>query len=411
MDEKLLLELKSIQNGLETKSAMEIKAALDAFEVKASKSTEEVKATFATELKAVTDAMEVKFLADIKAVQDHADKLDIKLQKKDVQTKGNASFNEQLATAILEKSTDIEAFRDKKTKSVELELKAVGDFTTANVTGGARYGQVFAPQIMGITERKMHMDQIIPGGTIGAGNSFTFMREVGNGEGAILPVAEGALKPQFDLDLEEATVQIETIAGWIRVTRKAMANIPGFISYLQRKLPELFRKVLDNQILYGTGVTPQIKGMLAAGNFTASNVAIATPLIEKIILDVARLEDTFERNADAILLRPAAYYGFFLNKAVGSGEYDLPQGVNIVNGRLSFLGIPAYPTTALTGTDYVVMDSEGVQLLTQESMRIEFFEQDGTNVRENKVTVRIEGNYALPVYGSTYIIRGSTATV
>ena len=202
MDEKLLLELKSIQNGLETKSAMEIKAALDAFEVKAGKETESVKATFATELKAVTDAMEVKFLADIKAVQDHADKLDIKLQKKDVQTKGNASFNEQLATAILEKSTDIEAFRDKKTKSVELELKAVGDFTTANVTGGARYGQVFAPQIMGITERKMHMDQIIPSGTIGAGNSFTFMREVGNGEGAITAVAEGALKPQFDLDLE-----------------------------------------------------------------------------------------------------------------------------------------------------------------------------------------------------------------
>jgi len=50
----------------------------------------------------------------------------------------------------------------------------------------------------------------------------------------------------------------------------------------------------------------------------------------------------------------------------------------------------------------------GAQLLTQEGMRIEFFAEDGTNVRENKVTVRIEGNYALPVYGPDYFIKGNS---
>ncbi len=293
---------------------------------------------------------------------------------------------------------------------VELEIKAVGDFSTANVTGGNRYGQVFAPDIIMTPSRKVHMDEILPGGTIGPGNSFTFMREVGVGEGNIAPVAEGAMKPQFDLDLEESTVQVETIAGWMRVTRKAMSNIPGFISYLQRKLPQKFRNVLDQQILYGSGTTPNLKGILTAGNFTASTATISLSLVEKIILDVSRLEDAFERDANFIAMRPSAYYSFFLNKASGSGEYDLPQGVTIVGGRLSFLGIPAYPTTALSATDYIVGDMEGAQLLTQESMRIEFFEQDGTNVRENKVTVRIEGNFALPVYGSDYFIKGTTAT-
>jgi len=400
------MQLKDLAEKLEGKTATQMQDALVAFEIKMNDAS---KLEFKSQLDAMKLDMEAKFLADIKAVQDHADKLDVKLQKKDVQSKGSKSFNDTLAAAILEKSADIEAFRDKKTKSVELELKVVGDVSLANVTGGTRFGQVFAPQIIDLPSRKVHMDEILPSGTIGAGNSFTFMRESGPGEGAIAPVAEGALKPQFDLDLEEATVQIETVAGWIRVTRKAMANIPGFISYLQRKLPELFRKALDNQIIYGTGVTPQLKGILTAGNFTASNAAIGLPLVEKLILDVSRLEDSFERDANAILLRPAAYYSFFLNKAAGSGEYDLPQGVTIVNGRLSFLGIPAYPTTALTGTDYVVADLEGAQLLTQEAMRVEFFYQDGTNVRENKVTVRIEGNFALPVYGQNYFIKGTTA--
>lgn len=404
--EELELQLKELAVKLEGKTATEIKTALEAFETKM---TEANKTAFKSELDTMKADMEAKFLVDIKAVQDHADKLDVKLQAKGVEVKGSENFNTALAKAITEKSTDIENFRDKKSNRVDLEIKAVGDFTTANVTGGNRYGQVFAPDIIDLPSRKVHLDEILPGGTIGAGNSFTFMREVGVGEGNIAPVAEGALKPQFDLDLEEATVQVETIAGWIRVTRKAMSNIPGFISYLQRRLPQKFRNVLDAQILYGTGTTPQIKGILTAGNFVASTAPLASVLIEKIILDIARLEDSFERDANVVLLRPSDYYGFFLNKASGSGEYDLPMGVTIVNGRLFIIGVPVYPTTALTAPDYMVGDREGAQLLTQESMRIEFFDQDGTNVRENKVTVRIEGNFALPVYGANYFIKGTTA--
>lgn len=408
--DELLLELKGLKTDLETKSAAELKVKLDAFELSLKSANEDAKKALDLEIKNVTEALELKFEAEIKKVQDHADKLDLKLQGKGNQGGSEyGDFNAELAKSLNAKAADIQAFAEKKSQRVELELKAVGDFSTANVTGGNRYGQIFAPEIIMNPSRKVHMDEILPGGTIGPGNSYTFMKENGVGEGEIAPTAEGATKAQFDLDLVEATVQIETIAGWIRITRKAMTNIPGLISFLQRRLPQKFRNVLDAQILYGNGTTPNIKGILTAGNFTASTATITDPLIEKIITDVATLEDTYERDANAILLRPAAYYSFFLNKASGSGEYDLPQGVSIISGRLYFMGIPAYATTALTGTDYVVADLEGAQLLTQEAMRIEFFEQDGTNVRENKVTVRIEGNFALPIYGSTYFIKGSTA--
>ena len=42
----------------------------------------------------------------------------------------------------------------KETKSFALELKAVGDMGTANVTGGSRYGQVMAPGIRENQNRK-----------------------------------------------------------------------------------------------------------------------------------------------------------------------------------------------------------------------------------------------------------------
>ena len=390
------------------KGLAEVKAKVTEATEKSTKEVQEIKGEIKEEIKSVSvQVTEVKEYAE--KLQNHVDSLEMKLNGSAVQNAEKKSFNDVLADAINENEDNYQKFLRKEKKSFAIELKAVGDMSTANVTGGSTYGQIFDSNIRQNPNRKVHMSQVLRGGSIGAGNTYTFMRENGNGEGAIAPAAEGALKSQFDLDLVEATVNVETIAGWLRVTRKAMNNIPGFVSFLQARLPEKFQRALDNQILYGNGTTPNLKGILTAGNFVASTAVASQKLIEKLIDDVATLEDTYERDATGILLRPTDYYGFFKNKASGSGEYDLPEGVTFVNGQLYLFGIPVYASTAITAPDYVVGDFDmGAQLLTQEGMRIEFFEQDGTNVRENKVTVRIEGNYALPVYGPDFFIKGST---
>ena len=386
------------------KGLAEVKAKVTEATEKNTNEVQEIKGEIKTVSVQVT---EVKEYAE--KLQNHVDSLEMKLNGSAVQNAEKKSFNDVLADAINENEDNYQKFLRKEKKSFAIELKAVGDMSTANVTGGSRYGQLFDPNIRQNPNRKVHMSQVLRGGSIGAGNTYTFMRENGNGEGAIAPAAEGALKSQFDLDLVEATVNVETIAGWLRVTRKAMNNIPGFVSFLQARLPEKFQRALDAQILYGDGTTPNLKGILTSGNFVASTAVASQKLIDKLIDDVATLEDTYERDATGILLRPVDYYGFFKNKAAGSGEYNLPEGVTFVNGQLFLFGIPVYASTAITAPDYVVGDFDmGAQLLTQEGMRIEFFEQDGTNVRENKVTVRIEGNYALPVYGPDFFIKGST---
>lgn len=407
LDEQLV-ELKSaLELSLETKNKEQITKDIAAFETKA-------KGLFEVEIKAMKETLEVEFKSQIAKVQDHADKLDAKLSERvTISTpKAEQKSMEQVINDVLIENTDnLAKFERKETKNVVIEIKAVGDFSTGNVTGGSRYGQIYAPEIHMNPNRKVHMKDILPGGAIGPGNSFTFMRENGVGEGAIAPTAEGATKSQFDLDLVEATVQVETIAGWMRVTRKAMNNIPGFASYLSQRLPDKFERVKDSQFLYGSGVTPNIKGILTAGNFVASTAVLASPLIEKLITDIGVLEDTYERNATGIVLRPVDYYNFFKNKSAGSGEYDLPMGVTFVGSQMYLFGIPVYASTAINAPDYIVGDfAMGAQILTQEGMRIEFFDQDGTNVRENKVTVRVEGNYALPVYGPDYFIKGTTAT-
>lgn len=379
----------------------------------------------------ITEVKEqVKSVIDWKVTKDEADQknqpafdqliMDVKeiKENRNKNTAKPVSLQSMIESALNEgdnyKNLEMLALDHKdRNKRFTIELKDPGDMTTGNVDG-TRYGQVMAPGIIEPNKRKVHVRSLLPVGSAGPGNTYTFMREEGEGEGAIAPTAETGTKPQFDLDLKEATVKFEWIAGWLRVTRKAMNNIPGFLSYLNSRLPEKLLRAEDKQLLVGDGTSPNISGIMDSGNFTAAD-SDATILIEALIDSIAQLEDDEERNATAILLRPRAYYGFFKNKAEDSGVYDLPKNVTFVNGQLYISGVPVYASTAMSkdaaGSEqnkYIVGDFEmGAQLLIQNGMRIEFFEQDGTNVRENKITVRIEESVAFPIYGDNYFIVGN----
>lgn len=359
----------------------------------------------------MADGNEYGFQEAVDLLQTQFDKLSAKqAHGHSNQKEERLGFDQSLQKAMEEATDSIEKFNRKEVKGFSIELKAVGDMSTANVTGGSRYGAQFAPQIIENPARKTHIRDLIPVDNVGPGNTFTFMKENGNGEGAIAPVAEGATKPQIDFDLVESTVNFETIAGWLRLTRKAMMNIPGLIAFLRTRLPEKLLRIEDTQILYGDGSTPNLKGILTSGNFTALTNTTA-PLAEKIIDALSLLEDTNEEMATGILLRPAQMYNFYKQKASGSGEYDLPKNfVFDAQGNLRVNGVPVYASTAINADDFAVGAWDlGAQLLQQEAMRLEFFEQDGTNVRENKVTVRIEETVALPVYGARYFVKGQVS--
>lgn len=406
------IKLAEMKTALEEKAKNDVRIAVDA-EVKALKDA-------AALIKGLPEGVTPDQITELmvkaqKAIDEGAetvkafDQLQIKLKATPLGAPQTKSLESVIADAITEKTDDIAkmARGEKGFKSVSMDLKTVGDITTSNVTGGTVWGAQYRPGIIEAAKRKLHMREVIPGGTVGQGTDYYFMKQADLGEGNPAFVAEGAAKPQMDEDLVESSVKIETLAGYERITRKAMLNIPGMVSFLQSRMVERLLRVEDSNILYGDGVSPNLKGILTAGNFTAST-STATTLIERIIDDLAALEDTNERNATAIGLRPIDYFGFFKNKASGSGEYDLPRNVTWVNGVMYISGIPVFATTAFTDGDYMVGDfSQGVQFLTQEGMRLEFFEQDADNVTKNKITVRIEEVVTLPVFGADYFIKGT----
>lgn len=418
------MELKDFEAKLQT-----IQAELEA---KLKKDQEKDNEILQAELKAVKTQLEavkglpadvsaeklIQMQKDLQTTIDDFDKWQVKMNafvvgggRTQAAPAAAKSFAERLQETVDENHDNVQKFIKGEKKSLNLEIKAVAAVSVGAVGGTTNFGASSDGRIIPLTNTIGHIRNI-PGFTVRpyeAATDYYFMKEVA-GEGSIATVAEGGTKPQFDIRFTEASVKFEWIAGWMLMSRKAMLNIPGLISTINSRLPEKLLDVEDAQILYGTGTSPQIKGILVSGNFVAGSAAGATALVEKIINDITLLEGTHKRKANGIVLTPSQYNGMFINKAAGSGEYDLPPGVTITNGQLSILGVPVTKTTALTGSDYVVGDFQnGAELLVGEAMNIQFFEQDSTNVRTNEVTVRIEEYAALPVYGSNFFIKGSSA--
>lgn len=394
MDKKeLMQELENLKSDLQTAATAEAKSQIEAK---------------MAELKSKLDEIET-LKAQIVVLKDAADKnqeaLDGLIAAKNAKsaTTEVKTFNSMLMDGIKENEDKIRTL--KKGQSVSFEMKAVADMTFANNFSTADNSvTTVRPGIIELPKRKLHIRQLLQGGTMG-GSNFAYVKEVA-GEEAPETVAEGAAKNQFDLDFQEAEVKAEYIAGYIRMSKKMLDDVTGMTTFLQSRLMEKLLRVEDDQILNGDGTSPNLSGITDSGNFTAASGG--TIDVEQLVYAISQLEN-LDREANGILLNPSDYWRIALTKGATSGDYSLPSGIVTVGegGILRIGGVPVYRSTAVTVDKFIVGDwVMGANLLTREAPRVEFFYEDGNNVTKNQVTVRVEERVAMPIYGNDYFIYG-----
>lgn len=325
------------------------------------------------------------------------------------------SFGEMLKEGIDEVKDGFQDLANKKVGNVTFQMKAVADMTFPVNFDTARTTVAYnRPGIIELPKRKVHIRQLLQTGGMGAKSTFNFVKEVtgdylgapaGSGPAS---VAEATLKPQFDLKLVEAAVNAEWIAGWIRISRNMLDDVEGMTTFLQSRLPELLLRAEDQQLLSGNGTSPQLSGITDAGNYTAPTGS-ATIDVEQLVQAIAQLEG-YDREANGILLNPADWYNIWLTKSTGSvaGLYNLPnEMIQRVNDQMFIAGVPVFRSTAIAVDKFIVGDwAMGANLILREPPRVEFFREDGINVRENMITVRVEERVAFPIYGDNYFIYG-----
>lgn len=329
------------------------------------------------------------------------------IQKGNIYQHGTKSFGDIFSESMQENVDNLKKLEKKEIKSFDFQLKLAGDMTFATSFGTANASVAdFRPGIISNPNRKVHLRDLLPAGPM-TGSVLHYLRETGNGEGDVNMHSEGADKDQLDFDLVEATAEAQYVAGFVRVSLKMLDDVPAFTAFLSNKLQDRLLRREDYQLLHGNGVSPQLKGLFHPDNHEVASAFGSLSNIEQLIKAISQLEE-LEREATGIVLRNSDYWDIAINKAVGSGEYDLPGVVTLSpDGILRIAGIPVSRTTAMPQDKFIVGDfQQGAMLLFRESPRIEFSREDYKNFTQNKITVKIEERVAFPVFGDNYFIYG-----
>jgi HK97 family phage major capsid protein len=374
--------------------ALEIKAALEGIKAQVETKTAEQ----SVEVKSLIEALEAKMKSennetiealknDLKAIQSHADLLDVKLQEKSVEVKSEGYF-QVMEKALTENFNEIKEVRNGKS----VQVKAVGDMTLSNNLTGAQPKDYNFDTVM-IPGQLVNVADLVGSVNI-AGGTYTFPRE-GAGEGSVAAQTEGSNKSQRDYDFTMVDVNTDFIAGFTRYSKKMANNLPFLTSFI----PNALRRD------YFFAENSAFNTALAAAATASTEIITDKNKIEMLINEVARLENS-NFAANGIVVRPSDFYDIMKTEKSAGAGYGLPGIVTFEGGVLRINGIPVFKATWLAANKYYVGDWTRVNKVVTQGLSLEFSEQEGTNFVKNNITARIEAQVALAIEQPAAIIYG-----
>lgn len=399
--EKAAEELKKKNEATATKDAImkeltTIKGALEENQKKAvadqQKNLDEKLAEVTKTLKELQDAKPEVTAEDFKRISDEAKitqkALDIvqtqlknERMRKAGQPQNDESFSGQIKSAIFAAKEDILSGKIiGKAGKDSIQIKAVTDMTLAtNLTGNAP--NTYRPGIVPMPYELIHLRNLVnvtPSDT----DSYHFYRHSASDGAIAFQAGENNTKAQIDEDFTEITVNLDYLAGWLKISRKMLRNISALQSYISRWLPERYYQTEDIK-------GHQVIIALAAGVGDTTG----TDMISQIIRTIG-LQKKARYNVNGIVVDGVVWAHILTYKATTSGEFTQPIGVVTISpsGQLMIAGIPVYTASWVAGDEAIVADWNNFEIIQSESLSLGFFEQDDKNVQQNKITARIEAS-------------------
>lgn len=214
--------------------------------------------------------------------------------------------------------------------------------------------------------------------------------------------SEGATKPESDLLFEQINDPVRTIAHFIKLSRQVMDDAPALSTYIDQRLRFGLRQRLETQVLAGNGVSPNLAGLSQPDRHIAYTPATGDNLFDSI--NKAKYEMILrDYNPTAVFLNPGDW-GAAERLKVGAADERFLAGdgaaLNYLQGGLVPLiwGLQVVPNNNVPQGSFYVVDPTAMQLFIRQGDTVEMFEQDGTNVTQNLITVRAEMRAALCVF-------------
>jgi HK97 family phage major capsid protein len=200
---------------------------------------------------------------------------------------------------------------------------------------------------------------------------------------------------------------VRTVAHWIKLTKQVMDDAPMLASYVDTRMRYGVELRLDSQLLNGDGITPNISGMMAAGNHTAFTPTGADPIvsIRQAMTQVAQAD----YQATAVILNPADVEAIDLTKDSQGAYVAADPRSNI---QATIWGLPIVSSNAMTAGQFLTAAFPvAYQQWNRQGTTVDLSDSDDTNFQSNLYTLRAELRAMLATYRPASAVGGALSNV
>lgn len=247
--------------------------------------------------------------------------------------------------------------------------------------------------LLPILFRRLVIEDLLPAGTITQPRFLYMVETVATNNAA--PVAEGGTKPESALSFAEESADVRKIATVLPVTDEMFEDAPLMRSYVQQRLLTFLSLARENQILNGSGVAPNILGILNNPGIQQHAKGVDS-IADALYKAVTLIEVNAKLMASGIVMHPTDWQTVRLAKdAVGQYLFGSPLAGDIER----IFGYPVIKSMALTqGTALPGAWDTAAMFLRRTGVAFAVAMEHADFFIKNLLMLRVEERVALPVF-------------
>lgn len=314
-----------------------------------------------------------------------------------LQSQGDVNGAIEAAKSIGEQFVESDGFKavvEGKSKSTRMEVKASTN-STAKTWDQRLPGVVAAPR------QDLNILDALPRAATNS-HSLTFLKEVLDAGNADVRADELTKFKETDYTFEEVTIPVSEVGHFTKMSGPMLEDNAMVASIINTRLPEQVTEKIQDQIVGGTGLSGQVKGLTHADNHIVFAPEAGDTSIESVRKALAQAEAA-NYKPTVLVMHPLDAADYDLAK--GSDGHFLAAQVRDANGARIW-GLPIVKSTSIAQGSFMLIDTRFVSVVARNGMTVESSKSDGDDFQSNITTVRANQRVTLMVSRKEGVIYG-----
>lgn len=213
----------------------------------------------------------------------------------------------QIREQITKKGAEFEDFKRNKNAKVEIELdmKAAANMMVSTSVGGSAYipAPYIRPGYVDLVRNKPLIEQFANGGAISSPVVVTVNKTNPQGTAAI--TAEGNAMPLISTEISSETVTAKLLGEYLTISIQMLGQIDFMAALIEQELMYKLAIAADNQLLSGTGVGDNLKGIETySSTYILTSINTTNPNNFDCIRAIIAQEKSLNFDAAIIVVHP-----------------------------------------------------------------------------------------------------------